>query len=223
MRAAKFGKVRTRLCTAVVARGESVAVYQEGMVAMTVRGSVVKVVGVLAVGLAAVGCADSEPESGATSTSSVSVAASPSSVDAEAKVWDPCSLPDSAVSGVGLNAGSKKSEVAGVDFTGWKTCSWQDTAKQYTFSVLSSEHTLAESRARTDFTDFTETTVGSHNALQLRTTGTTHDLGCTIAVEIPNGSVLFRLLNRVSASSPPAPCPEARRLTDNLAQYLPEH
>ncbi|MGW6424996.1 DUF3558 domain-containing protein [Nocardia sp. NPDC055053] len=181
-----------------------------------------KVVGVVAVGMVVVGCGDAESGTTPPPTNSVSVAASPTSVDAEAKVWDPCSLPDSAVSGVGLNAGSKKSDVAGVDFTGWKTCSWQDSAKQYTFSILSSEHALAESRARTDFTDFTETTVGSHKALQLRTTGSTYDLGCTVAVEIPNGSVLFRLLNRVSASAPPAPCPEARRLTDSLAQHLPE-
>ncbi|WP_228537725.1 DUF3558 domain-containing protein [Nocardia sp. XZ_19_231] len=175
-----------------------------------------------AVGLAVVGCGGGEQGTAGPQTSAVSVAASPTSVDAEAKVWDPCSLPDSAISGTGLNVGSRKSEVAGVDFTGWKTCSWQDSAKQYTFSVLSSEHTLAESRARTDFTDFTETTVGSHKALQLRTTGSTYELGCTVAVEVPNGSVLFRLLNRVSASSPPAPCPEVRGLTDSLAQYLPE-
>ncbi|MEU4321300.1 DUF3558 domain-containing protein [Nocardia fluminea] len=190
---------------------------------MAGRGAVVRVFGVVVVaGLAAVGCGDGEQGTAAPQTSGVSVAASPTSVDAEAKVWDPCSLPDSAVSGVGLNVGSRKNEVAGVDFTGWKTCSWQDSAKQYTFSVLSSQHALAESRARTDFTDFTETTVGSHKALQLRTTGSTHDLGCTVAVEVPNGSVLFRLLNRVSASSPPAPCQEVRRLTDSLAQYLPE-
>ncbi|MFD5177292.1 DUF3558 domain-containing protein [Nocardia sp. NPDC058379] len=191
------------------------------MVDMTVGGHVGKAVGIAAIGLVVAGCGDSEGGTAAPTTTAVSVAASPTSVDAEAKVWDPCSLPDSAISGVGLNAGSKKSDVAGVDFTGWKTCSWQDSAKQYTFSILSSEHTLAESRARTDFTDFTETTVGSRNALQLRTTGSTHDLGCTIAVEVPNGSVLFRLLNRVSASSPPAPCAEVRRLTDNLAQSLP--
>lgn len=190
---------------------------------MTVGGHGWKAVGIAALGLVVAGCGGGESGTAAPTTSGVSVAASPTSVDAEAKVWDPCSLPDSAISGAGLNVGSKKKDVAGVDFTGWKTCSWQDSAKQYTFSILSSEHALAESRARTDFTDFTETTVGAHNALQLRTTGSTHDLGCTIAVEVANGSVLFRLLNRVSASSPPAPCPEVRRLTDSLAQTLPSN
>ncbi|MGW5438471.1 DUF3558 domain-containing protein [Nocardia asteroides] len=191
------------------------------MVAMTVRGSVVKVVGVLAVGLAAVGCADSEPGSGATSTTSVSVAASPSSVDAEAKVWDPCSLPDSAVSGVGLNAGSKQKDVAGVDFTGWKVCSWQDPNKQYSLAVLSSEHTLAESRARSDFSEWQTLSVGSHAALEFRQSGASHDLSCFVAVEVPDGSVMFRFQNRVSADNPVPPCPEARRLSTDLVQYLP--
>ncbi|MFD3510304.1 DUF3558 domain-containing protein [Nocardia sp. NPDC058666] len=189
---------------------------------MAVRGSAARMVGVVvAVGLAVAGCGGGEKGTAAAPTSVVSVAASPTSVDPEAKVWDPCSVPDSAVSGVGLNVGSRKNEVAGVDFTGWKTCTWQDSAKQYSFSMLSSEHTLAESRARTDFTDFTETTVGSHTALQLRPTGATYDLSCAVVVEVPNGSVMFSLLNRVSASSPPAPCPEVRSLTDSFAQYLP--
>ncbi|MGY0497353.1 DUF3558 domain-containing protein [Nocardia sp. FBN12] len=189
---------------------------------MAVRGSAIRVIGVLvAVGLAVAGCGSDEQGTAGPQSSAVSVAASPTSVDPEAKVWDPCSIPDSAVSGVGLNAGTRKNEVAGVDFTGWKTCSWQDSAKQYTFSIMSSEHTLAESRTRTDFTDFTETTVGSHTALQLRPTGATYDLSCTLVVEVPNGSVMFSLLNRVSASSPPAPCQEARKLTDSFAQHLP--
>lgn len=222
MRAAKFGKVRTRLCTAVVARGESVAVYQEGMVAMTVRGSVVKVVGVLAVGLAAVGCADSEPESGATSTSSVRVAASPSSVDAEAKVWDPCSLPDSAVSGVGLNVGSKTKDVAGVDFTGWKVCAWKDPANQYSIALMSSEHTRDESRQQTTkYTGFTDLQVGEHNALQFRPIGASSDLACYVSVEVADGSVDFHLQNRVSAKNPPEPCAEATRIANALAAYLP--
>ncbi|WP_067984069.1 DUF3558 domain-containing protein [Nocardia caishijiensis] len=175
---------------------------------------------VVAVGFALVGCGGEQGAAGP-QPSQVSVAASPTSVDAEAKVWDPCSLSDSAVGGVGLNVGSKKKDVAGVDFSGWKVCSWNDSAKQYTFSVMSSAHTLADSRARTDFTDFSPLTVGSRNALQLRTTGSTQDSGCSIVVEVPDGSVMFRVLNRVSASAPPSPCPEVGRLADSLVQYLP--
>ncbi|MGW6625718.1 DUF3558 domain-containing protein [Nocardia sp. NPDC055002] len=187
---------------------------------MAVRGAAARVFGVVAVaGLAVVGCG--EQGTATPQTSSVSVAASPTSVDAEAKVWDPCSLPDSAVSDVGLNVQSKKKDVAGVDFTGWKVCSWMDPGKQFSLAVMSSEHTLAESRARTDFSDWNSLAVGSHDALEFRQAGASHDLSCFVAVEVPAGSVMFRFQNRVSADNPLPPCPEARRLSAGLVQYLP--
>ncbi|WP_410875073.1 DUF3558 domain-containing protein [Nocardia sp. A7] len=189
---------------------------------MAVRGSAVRMFGMLgAVGLAVAGCGGGEQGTAGPQTSGVSVAASPTSVDAEAKVWDPCSLPDSAVGDVGLNAASKKKDVAGVDFTGWKVCSWMDPGKQYSLAVMSSEKTLAESRARTDFSDFNSLTVGSHAALEFRQAGASHELSCFVAVEVPAGSVMFRFQNRVSADSPLPPCPEARRLSAGLVQYLP--
>ncbi|WP_316573921.1 DUF3558 domain-containing protein [Nocardia canadensis] len=191
------------------------------MVEMTVGGHGWKAVGIAALGLVVAGCGGGESGTAAPTTSGVSVAASPTSVDAEAKVWDPCSLPDSAISGVGLNVGSKKKDVAGVDFTGWKVCSWMDPGKQYSLAVLSSEHTLAESRARSDFSEWETLTVGSHAALEFRQSGASHDLSCFVAVEVPNGSVMFRFQNRVSADNPLAPCPEARRLSSGLVQNLP--
>ncbi|MFI8976637.1 DUF3558 domain-containing protein [Nocardia asteroides] len=191
------------------------------MVAMTVRGSVVKVVGVVAVGLAAVGCADSEPDSGATSTSGVSVAASPSSVDAEAKVWDPCSLPDSAVSGVGLNAGSKESGVAGVDFSGWKVCNWTDQGRKYGLAILSSEHTLAEVRQRPDYSEWNPLMIAGHAALEFRPTGAIHDQTCFVAVEVPAGTVAIKVQNRYSAVGAQPPCSEAERLTEAFVQHFP--
>ncbi|MEV0854584.1 DUF3558 domain-containing protein [Nocardia fluminea] len=188
---------------------------------MAGRGAVVRVFGVVVVaGLAAVGCG--EQGTAAPQTSGVSVAASPTSVDAEAKVWDPCSLPDSAVSGVGMNTGSKKKDVAGVDFTGWKVCNWTDTAKKYTFSVMSSAHTLAESRQRTsEYTGWADLQVGSRNALEFRPIGSANDVACYVSVEVPAGSVDFKVQNRVSAEGASEPCGEARRLSTALVQYLP--
>ncbi|MGM7644453.1 DUF3558 domain-containing protein [Nocardia sp. JW2] len=176
---------------------------------------------VAAVGFVVAGCG-SEQGAATPQPSQVSVAASPTSVDAEAKVWDPCSLPDSAVGGVGLNVGSKKKDVAGVDFSGWKVCSWSDSAKQYTFSVMSSEHTLTESRQRTDeYTGWTELQVGAHQALEFRPIGSANDVACYVSVEVPNGSVDFKVQNRVSAVGAPEPCGEARRLSTALVDYLP--
>ncbi|MEV6219046.1 DUF3558 domain-containing protein [Nocardia sp. NPDC051833] len=192
------------------------------MVEMTVGGHVWKAVGIAAIGLVVAGCGDSGGGTAAPTTTAVSVAASPTSVDAEAKVWDPCSLPDSAISGVGLNASSRKKDVAGVDFTGWKVCSWTDSDKKYTFAVMASEHTLAESRQRTsEYTGWTELEIGSHKALEFRPIGSANDVACYVTVEVPNGSVDFKVQNRVSAVGAAEPCGETRRLSTALVQYLP--
>ncbi|MFD6215378.1 DUF3558 domain-containing protein [Nocardia salmonicida] len=175
-----------------------------------------------AVGLAVAGCGGGDQGTAGPQTNAVSVAASPTSVDAEAKVWDPCSLPDSAVSGAGLNVGSKSKDVAGVDFTGWKVCAWKDPGNQYSLALMSSEHTLAESRQRTtEYTGFADVAIGAHKALQFRPVGSANDLACYVSVEVPNGSVDFHLQNRVSAKNPPEPCAEATRLGTALVQYLP--
>lgn len=192
------------------------------MVEMTVGGHGWKAVGIAALGLVVAGCGGGESGTAAPTTSGVSVAASPTSVDAEAKVWDPCSLPDSAISGVGLNVGSKKKDVAGVDFTGWKVCSWTDADKKYTFAVMASEHTLAESRQRTsEYTGWTDLEVGTHRALEFRPVGSANDVACYISVEVPDGSVDFKVQNRVSAVGASEPCGEALRLSTALVQYLP--
>ncbi|NKX90176.1 DUF3558 domain-containing protein [Nocardia coubleae] len=191
------------------------------MTDMAVRRGAGMVGVVAAVGFVVAGCG-SEQGAATPQPSQVSVAASPTSVDAEAKVWDPCSLPDSAVGGVGLNVGSKKKDVAGVDFSGWKVCEWKDSANLYSLALMSSEHTLTESRNQTTkYTDFTDVTVGGRKALQFRPVGAASDLACYVSVELPDGSVDFHLQNRVSAKNPPEPCAEVTRISAALVQYLP--
>ncbi|MGY4100302.1 DUF3558 domain-containing protein [Nocardia sp. R16R-3T] len=150
-------------------------------------------------------------------------AAATTSADPKALIWNPCDVPDSAISALGLNTDSKDTTVAGVDPTGWKVCGWLSEAKTYNFGILSSEHTLEEGRQRTDYTDYVSTTVGSHRALQFRKVGSSHDLGCWLSVEVPHGMVDFRVLNRYGVAGAGDPCVEVHRLTDALAKYLPEH
>ncbi|WP_330251579.1 DUF3558 domain-containing protein [Nocardia sp. NBC_00565] len=182
----------------------------------------------LAIGAALVlaGCNGDSTEgkpTAATTSAPKTTAAATTSTAPEAAVWDPCTIPDSALTALGLNTSTKENTVAGVDPTGWKVCSWQSEPKAYTFSVLSSEHTLEESRQRTDYVDYMPTTVGAHQALQFRGAGATHDLGCWLAVEVPAGIVDFHVLNRYGSSGAKAgePCAETRRLTEALAMYLP--
>lgn len=178
--------------------------------------------------LALAGCNDNSvdgtPTPSSTKASASTTAAATTSKDPEAAIWNPCDIPDSAISALGLNTASKDTTIAGADFPGWKVCSWLSEAKTYNFGILSSEHTLEETRQRTDYVDYSPTTVGSRPALQFRQPGAMHDLTCWLAVEVPHGMVEFRVNNRYGSAGAKAgePCGEVRRLTEVLAPHLPE-
>ncbi|MGQ4601613.1 DUF3558 family protein [Nocardia sp. R6R-6] len=178
---------------------------------------------ILGAALALAGCNNESGDGASTPSSTKASATITTSTDPEAAIWNPCDIPDSAISALGLNTATKDTKVAGVDPTGWKVCSWLSMPKTYSFGVLSSDHSLEEVKQRTDRTDFISSTVGSHRALQYRDVGSSHDLGCWLSVEVPHGMVDFSVLNRYGSagSGAPEPCGEVHRLADALAEYLP--
>ncbi|MFC8528394.1 DUF3558 domain-containing protein [Nocardia sp. NPDC057227] len=178
------------------------------------------IAGALAVACLSAGCGPTVEEVAPESSVVVTVAPS-TKADPDAGLWDPCGLPDSAISATGLDPGSKVPDVGGVDFDGWKVCSWQGSTGWYSLAVLSGEPTLQEVRSRTDFVGFTDRTVGSRPAVQFRDAGDDRGLTCSISVEVPEGSVMFTLNTRYSVGKQGDPCTEVRRHADDLAVHLP--
>ncbi len=173
----------------------------------------------IVVGALVSGCDEAEPVQ--TAPPATTAAAATTSADPSAGLWDPCTLPDSALSAAGLNTATKEKDVAGVAFEGWKVCGWQDSNKSYTLTVASATHTLAEAKARTDYTDYVDTMVGTRKALQSRPVGATHDLTCYMSIEVPTGVVEFDVRNRASVKTASDPCAEVRRLSETLAPHVP--
>jgi|GEM_PF-434576 len=182
---------------------------------------------VAAAGLTLTGCGKSNTGTPATTeqtttTASSSAAAANTTTDSTSAQWDPCTIPDSTISSLGLNTVTKSNQVAGTTFDGWHVCSWNNGADNYAFTIFSSGHTLDELKQRTDREEFTPTTVGSHTAVQYRPVGASHDQVCYISAEIPNGLVDFSVQERYGVAPAGAdPCAEVRRLVDALGQYLP--
>ncbi len=197
-----------------------------------VRGAVLLAAAVLGV----VGCSGSTEgsptavESAATSAASGetsgggSAAAGTSAKPEEGALWDPCALPESAISGTGLDPSSKGSGIAKVDFgdAGWEICSWKASAGWYSMTIYSGEPTLDEVKARDDFADFASTAVGSHQGVQYRTTGAGSELSCDIAVGLRQGVVMFSVVARPSVGAKEDPCGVVKRHASDLASYLPE-
>ncbi|MGK8521788.1 DUF3558 domain-containing protein [Nocardia asteroides] len=173
--------------------------------------------------LALAGCGDSARTFTATTTTAETATSlsAPKSVDSDAALWDPCSLPESAISGTGLNQATKEKDVAGVDFTGWKVCGWQAAARWYDLGVLSGAFPLDDVRQRQDKGSFTPLQVGSRRALQYLDIGDSKRLKCSVAVENAHGTVIFKVTTRYSIGRLGEPCEEAGRHADDLAQYLP--
>jgi hypothetical protein len=191
---------------------------------MTSRGNVLRGLA-LAIGAALVlaGCQDSTSPAPSTkgAASQTSTAAATKSADPDAALWNPCDLPDSVISATGLDPASKKKDVAGVDFDGWKVCSWRASAGWYDLTIYSGTPTLEQVKQRSDFEAFTPRTVGAHEAVEFLDVGDSKRLGCNIAIRVPQGTVLFDLSTRYSVGKQGEPCVEVRRHADDLARYLP--
>lgn len=167
------------------------------------------------------GCNDTSGTPATSSAPSASASASGTPVKDQAP-WDPCGLPADALRSTGLDPDSKKSGAAGVDFDGWKICTWRAQARWYDLSVLAGKPTLKEVQERKDFIDMRSTTIGNRRALQFTMASDRDDhLGCAIAVEVPGGSVIFDVLGRYGTPQEEQPCPVANKHTDDLVKYLP--
>ncbi|MEV0077980.1 DUF3558 domain-containing protein [Nocardia neocaledoniensis] len=174
-------------------------------------------------GVLVAGCAGDEPIETA-QPGTTAVTAPTSSADPDAGLWDPCTLPDSALSAAGIDTSTEEKDVARVDFEGWNVCAWKDVAKTYTLTMYSTaSHAIEDVRARSDYTDFLDTTVSTFQALQSRPAGSAHDYSCYISLEVPWGMVEFNVLNRHSAKNAGDPCVEVRRQAEALVGFVPNH
>lgn len=178
------------------------------------------VAGVLTVACLSAGCGPTVEEV-APESSVVSTAAPSTKADPDAGLWDPCGLPDSAISATGLDPGTKVSNVAGVAFDGWKVCNWRAEADWYDLTLFSGRPTLDEVRRRTDFTAFTDRTVGGRPAVQFLDADDSRGFVCTVATEVPDGTVAFRLIVRPTKGRQGDPCSAAAGHADDLATQLP--
>ncbi|WP_083880359.1 DUF3558 domain-containing protein [Nocardia araoensis] len=167
------------------------------------------------------GCGDSTGGTPTPATSALPTTSATKSSDPDAALWNPCDLPESAISGTGLDPASKEKDVAGVDFTGWKVCGWRASSRWYDLTIFSGTPTLDEYMQRPDFEHFVPQTVGSRRAVEFLDVGDTQRLGCSIAIAVRGGTVSFGVLTRYSVGKQGDPCIQVHRHVDDLVKYLP--
>lgn len=185
---------------------------------MGVRGAALVVGAVLVLG----GCGKSTEGSATGTSSAPATSAAATTTDSAANLWDPCALPESALTETGLDPATKQSGLFGKQFPGSKMCAWTSNAKWYDLAIYSIGRSLQEIRNRTDLEGFTPTTVGTHEAIQFVDAGDAKRLNCYIAVALRQGDVTFETQTNYAVGKQGDPCVEVRHHADDLVKYLPE-
>ncbi|MBU3067106.1 DUF3558 domain-containing protein [Nocardia sp. NEAU-G5] len=133
------------------------------------------------------------------------------------QLWDPCSLPDSAVAATGVKADTKNTNPLGSKSTGWKACSWNNDT--YFLDVDSTTHTIDEARSNDKFKNVHDVDVPGRKAFSY-TEGSWGSCG----VDFQTSKGLVELIVRQSVGSPSAGdvCAIALSTTNSLNNLIPK-
>lgn len=69
-----------------------------------------------------------------------------------APLFNPCDIPDAAITAAGADPATKEADTFGVKIPGWEVCSWK--ASWYFLTVLASTHTIDEVKSKSTNNDF---------------------------------------------------------------------
>ncbi|WP_194289760.1 DUF3558 domain-containing protein [Nocardia macrotermitis] len=135
---------------------------------------------------------------------------------ADAQLWDPCSLSDSAVKAAGVNPSSKDTNAFGAPQAGWKGCVWRNDT--YVLSVYSTSHTIDEVRSNTNFKNIHDVDVSGRQALSYTEQG--EDCG----VDFPTSKGVVEIIARKlgTAATPVDECAVALSSANSLNSSIPK-
>ncbi|MFE3547024.1 DUF3558 domain-containing protein [Nocardia sp. NPDC059177] len=169
------------------------------------------------VGMATVGCAvlalmgcskavDGQPEaSGAPLTTE--------------QLFDPCTVPDSAVIAAGGDPASKDDNPFSVGREDWKGCDWD--ADGYYIGLIATTHTLDEFRTNDRFSDFRDITVGGRTAVQHYVGSQIPPNECQITFDTAQGRVSVSALRFLSSKSTTDPCQWVSAAAPHFLEFIP--
>ncbi|MFE3543725.1 DUF3558 domain-containing protein [Nocardia sp. NPDC059177] len=184
---------------------------------MVVRRSAV-VASVVCGVLAVAGCSTAE-EGNAQPSSTTDMAA------ATAALWDPCSeIPESTLTGLGLDVSSKRSGILGVEEPGWRTCRWEDAEypPNYGVGAYTTIHTIDELRAKPTNVDVEDVTIAGQVGLQYRQTHNDADEECSFAFPTSYGLAQIDLLNISTKSKSVPPCERLKPIAEAIIPLFPK-
>ena len=145
-------------------------------------------------------------------------------VPGQAEQFEPCSIPDEAITATGLDPETGSGWMEGIRVKAWTTCGWDGptTNSWYHFDILFSiRFTLDEVRQNPAFQDFKDVNLGGRPTLEFALAYMDPSEGCGTSFDTAEGVVMFTLATLGTASPQGDPCELIRRHTIDLGQYFP--
>ncbi|WP_280489862.1 DUF3558 domain-containing protein [Nocardia farcinica] len=149
-------------------------------------------------------------------------AATTSTVSAPADVYDPCAqLSDSALREAGLDPASESVTTNADGPASWRICGWYPADHRYKVDVLSTSHTIAETRANEKLNILREVTVGGRRGLVTQDKSDRQGNSCYVALPAQQGMFEIAIGWESSAATKPDLCALAVEYAHKLEPHLP--
>ncbi|MFE3546007.1 DUF3558 domain-containing protein [Nocardia sp. NPDC059177] len=135
------------------------------------------------------------------------------------QLFDPCSVPESALIAAGLDPASKDDNLFSVPRAEWKGCGWR--ADGYFINFMSTVYTMDEIRGNDRYHDFKEISVSGRSALQFYIGREQPPVECEIAIDTAQGRALINASMFVDDKSATDPCPLAIDAAPHFMKFIP--
>ena len=149
-----------------------------------------------------------------------SVDGSPAAASLGGAQFDPCTIPDEAISAAGADPGTKEAGIFGVDLKDWNVCSWDSS--WYFLSILSTDHTFNEIKENPQSLDFKSVDIGRRDAVSYLDISDTAKDVCDVAFPSSQGVIVIRISTKGTAERMEDPCAVAVRAGVSLGAALPD-
>ncbi|MBU4617192.1 hypothetical protein A6I87_13225 [Prescottella equi] len=134
--------------------------------------------------------------------------------------FDPCSIPEDVLRGLGMDPASEERDIGGVKQPGFSLCTWSGSNKLIT--VFATGRTLDEVRANERFTDFTPVDLDGRSGFTFREVSDTMNQYCDVVFSSGQDTVMIKSGYYTNQTPAEGPCPLAIRNAQMLAPSIPQ-
>lgn len=139
--------------------------------------------------------------------------------------FDPCTIPESAVTNSNLVEESARPDFGGItSFPGWKGCSWDGPSEDvwYYLAILSSINSMDDYLSSPQNVQQIPVKIGSEKGVQYHGSyETVPPEGCDIVLEANGNLFIFTLSTKGARETIGDPCAAVNKHARDLVQYLP--